>query len=170
MFRLILITLFILTSINNLNASMTKEDLTKFIEKPMTLGKKDKNLPVWEILDKNKEIHSYIFETFDLAPIAGFSGGKMNMLVKMDIEGNFLDVQVLEQDEPVFVSGLGVLPFVEFLKQYKGKSLKNSIKVGALKSSGNSVYIDGVSKATASVKIANDSILASSIKIAKEKL
>ncbi len=170
MFRLILITFFLLASFNNINASMTKEDLTKFIEKPMSLGEKDKLLPVWEILDKNKKLNSYIFETFDLAPIAGFSGGKMNMLVRMDIEGKFIDVQLLEQDEPVFVSGLGVLPFVEFLQQYKDKSLKNSIKVGDLKSSGNTIYLDGVSKATASVKIANDSILASSIKIAKEKL
>jgi transcriptional regulator of nitric oxide reductase len=149
---------------------MSKVELTKFIEKPMSLGEKDNTLPVWEILDKNKKVHSYIFETFDLAPIAGFSGGKMNMLVKMDIEGNFLDVQLLDQDEPVFVSGLGVQPFIDFLKQYKGRSLKNSIKVGDLKSSGNTIYFDGVSKATASVKIANDSILASSIKIAKEKL
>ncbi|KAB7890663.1 4Fe-4S binding protein [Poseidonibacter ostreae] len=170
MFRLILITFFILVSFNNIQASMTKDELTKFIDKSMSIGKKDETLPMWEILDKNKELHSFIFETFDLAPIAGFSGGKMNMLVQMDIEGNFLDVQLLEQDEPVFVSGLGVLPFVEFLQQYKNKSLKNSIKVGDLKSSGNTVYLDGVSKATASVKIANDSILASSIKIAKEKL
>jgi len=170
MFRLILITFILLVSFNNIHASLTKKELTKFISKPLSLGERDKILPVWEILDKNKNLHSYIFETFDLAPIAGFSGGKMNMLVKMDIEGNFLDVQLLEQDEPVFVSGLGVQPFIDFFKQYKDKSLKNSIKVGDLKSSGNTVYIDGVSKATASVKIANDSILASSIKIAKEKL
>ena len=170
MFRIILITFILLVSFNNINASMTKEELNKFIKAPMALGNKDKKLPVWEVLDKDKNLHSYIFETFDLAPIAGFSGGKMNMLVKMDIEGNFLDVVVLEQDEPVFVSGLGVLPFVEFLQQYKGKSLKDNIKVAELKSSAGAVHIDGVSKATASVKIANDSILASSIKVAKEKL
>lgn len=170
MFRLILITFILLVSFNNIQASMTKKELSKFIDKSMRLGNKDNILPVWEVLDNNKNLHSYIFETFDLAPIAGFSGGKMNMLVQMDIEGNFLNVQLLEQDEPVFVSGLGVQPFIDFLKQYKDKSLKNSIKVGDLKSSGNTIYIDGVSKATASVKIANDSILASGIKIAKEKL
>jgi transcriptional regulator of nitric oxide reductase len=118
---------------------MTKKELAEFIEKPMSLGEKDKTLALWEVLDKNKELHSFLFETFDLAPIAGFSGGKMNMLVRMDIEGNFINVQLLEQDEPVFVSGLGVQPFIDFLKQYKGKSLKNSIKVGDLKSSGNTI-------------------------------
>ncbi|MAD41882.1 MAG: hypothetical protein CL623_05770 [Arcobacter sp.] len=170
MFRLILIIFILLVSFNNIHASMTKEELTKFIPKSLNLGEKDKVLPVWEVLDRDKNIHSYIFETFDLAPIAGFSGGKMNMLVNMSIEGDFLNVHLIEQDEPVFVSGLGVQPFIDFLKQYKGKTLKNSIKVGDLKSTGNTVYLDAVSKATASVKIANDSILASSIKIAKEKL
>ena len=170
MFRLIFIAFILLVSINNIFASMTKEELKNLIEKPLILGQKDKALPLWEILDKNKNLYAYAFETFDLAPIAGFSGGKMNMLVKMDEEGNFLDVTLLEQDEPVFISGLGVLPFVEFLNQYKGRSLKDNIKVGTVKNAGSSVYIDGVTKATASVKIANDSILASSVKIAKEKL
>ena len=170
MFRLFFIIFILFVSINNINASMTKEELSTYITKPLQIGEKDKSLELWEVLDENKTLHSYIFETHDLAPIAGFSGGKMNMLVQMDVEGNFLDVTLLEQDEPVFVSGLGVTPFIEFLNQYKGKSLKNNIKVGGIKGSGSSVHIDGVSKATASVKIANDSILASGIKIAKEKL
>ena len=170
MFRIIFVTLFLLISFINLNASMTKEQLQVFVEKPLVLGNKDKNIPVWEILDENKKLHSYLFETFDYAPIAGFSGGKMNLLVSIDLEGNFLDVHVLEQDEPVFVSGLGIVPFIDFLKQYKGKSLKNSIKVGTSKDQTSSVHIDGVTKATASVKIANDIILGSAVQVAKEKL
>ncbi|MBU0924114.1 4Fe-4S binding protein, partial [bacterium] len=167
MFRLIFVTLLLFI---NINASMSKERLESFIEKPYILGEKDKNIPVWEILDKNKKLHSYIFETYDYAPIAGFSGGKMNLLVSIDLQGNFLDVHILEQDEPVFVSGLGIIPFINFLKQYKGKSLKNSIKVGTSKDQTSSVHIDGVTKATASVKIANDIILGSAVQVAKEKL
>jgi transcriptional regulator of nitric oxide reductase len=167
MFRLIFVTLLLFI---NINASMSKERLESFIEKPYILGEKDKNIPVWEILDENKKLHSYIFETYDYAPIAGFSGGKMNLLVSIDLQGNFLDVHILEQDEPVFVSGLGIIPFINFLKQYKGKSLKNSIKVGTSKDQTSSVHIDGVTKATASVKIANDIILGSAVQVAKEKL
>jgi transcriptional regulator of nitric oxide reductase len=149
---------------------MSKEKIETYIKQPYILGEKDKNIPVWEILDENKKLYSYIFETFDYAPIAGFSGGKMNLLVSIDLEGNFLDINVLEQDEPVFVSGLGIESFVTFLKQYKGKSLKNSIKVGTSKDQTSSVHIDGVTKATASVKIANDIILGSAVQVAKEKL
>ena len=170
MFRIIITTLLLFISFTNINASMSKEKIETYIKQPYILGEKDKNIPVWEILDENKKLYSYIFETFDYAPIAGFSGGKMNLLVSIDLEGNFLDINVLEQDEPVFVSGLGIESFVTFLKQYKGKSLKNSIKVGTSKDQTSSVHIDGVTKATASVKIANDIILGSAVQVAKEKL
>ena len=100
------------------NVSSAREG---FIEKTYTIGKKDSKLPVWEILDKNKNIHSYIFETYDYAQIPGFSGGKMNLLVQIDVRGNFLDIVVLEQDEPVFNAGVGIEPFIEFLKQYRKK-------------------------------------------------
>ena len=170
MFRIIITTLLLFISFTNINASMSKEKIETYIKKPYILGEKDKNIPVWEILDENKKLYSYIFETFDYAPIAGFSGGKMNLLVSIDLEGNFLDINILDQDEPVFVSGLGIESFVTFLKQYKGKSLKNSIKVGTSKDQTSSVHIDGVTKATASVKIANDIILGSAVQVAKEKL
>ncbi|MDY0051467.1 MAG: 4Fe-4S binding protein [Aliarcobacter sp.] len=170
MLRDIFILFFLLVSFINLNASMSKEQVEVYIKKPFTLGEKDKNIPVWEILNDKKELHSYIFETFDYAPIAGFSGGKMNLLVSIDLEGNFLEIHILDQDEPVFVSGLGIESFVTFLKQYKGKSLKNSIKIGTSKDQTSSVHIDGVTKATASVKIANDIILGSAVQVAKEKL
>ena len=170
MFRLFII--FLLTTFLSLNlfASLKKDDLKKYINSQMTLGKKDSKLAIWELLDKENKVQAYTFETYDLAPVLGFSGGKMNMLVSMDLDGNFLDVNILEQDEPVFVSGLGVEPFVDFLKQYKNKNLSSSIKVGKQTGSSKTVYLDGVSKATASVKIANDSILASSIKVANQKL
>lgn len=170
MFRIIFTTLLLFISFTNINASMSKEKIETYIKQPYILGEKDKNIPVWEILDENKKLYSYIFETFDYAPIAGFSGGKMNLLVSIDLEGNFLDINILDQDEPVFVSGLGIESFVTFLKQYKGKSLKNSIKVGTSKDQTSSVHIDGVTKATASVKIANDIILGSAVQVAKEKL
>ena len=170
MFRTLLIIFTLFLSLNTLNASLNKQEIQKFVKEPLKVGINDKKFSTWEILNKDNSLHSYFYETFELAPIAGFSGGKMNMLVQMDKEGNFIQVILLEQDEPVFVSGLGVEPFIEFLDQYKGKSLKDNIKVGAIEGSTSSVHIDGVSKATASVKIANDSILASGIKIAKEKL
>jgi len=144
--------------------------MQRFVEPPMELGTKDENLPVWKILNSGGDLVAYIFESADLAPIPGFSGGKINMLISIDLEGNFLDVLLLEQSEPVFVAGLGVQPFIEFLRQYRGKSLADNIKVGKASAQSAGVQIDNITKATASVKIANESILASAVKVAREKL
>lgn len=170
MFRILILMIFIFSLFTNLNASLNEKEINTFISNPNHLGKKDKELPIWEILDEENNLKAYIFESYALAPVLGFSGGIMNLLVSIDLEGTFLDIKVLEQDEPVFVSGLGVIPFVEFLEQYKGKSLSSNIKVAKKIGASKTIHIDGVSKATASVKIANDTILASAIKVAREKL
>lgn len=166
MFRFFFILLLFIYS----NASMTKEQIAPYVKSGLKLGEKDITIPVWEILDENNNLDSYIFETFDYAPIAGFSGGKMNLLVRINLEGKFLEIHILHQDEPVFVSGIGIEPFIKFLAQYQGKSLKDNIKITSSKDTTNFGNIDGVSKATASVKIANDIILGSTVQVAKSKL
>jgi len=81
----------------------------------------------------------------------------------------------LSHHEPVFLDGLGEKPLLAFVDQYKGLSLKQSIKIGtgqnkSGKESGANVYIDGVSKATASVRILNQTLLAASLRVARAKL
>ena len=116
-----------------------------------------------------------MFESIDLAPIPGFSGTPLNLLVALDANGQFLDVRVLSHHEPVFLDGLGEQPLFDFVGQYKGLSLRQSIKIGerspgAVRAASTSVQIDGVSKATASVRIINQSVLAASLKVARAKL
>lgn len=170
MYRIFFAIFCIFIAISTLNASLTKDDLNDFIEEPLTIGNKDSKLPVWEVLNQDKKLHSYIFETYDYAQIPGFSGGKMNLLVQIDLNGDFLDIVILEQDEPVFNAGIGIEPFAEFLTQYKGKSLKDSIKIRVPRGQNSPLHIDGITKATASVFIANDLILGSAVQVAKEKL
>ena len=170
MYRIIFVLFYFILSMTTINASMSKDELQDFIKTPFTIGNEDSKIPVWEVLNKDKKLHSYIFETYDYAQIPGFAGGKINLLVQIDLDGNFLDIFVLEQEEPVFVAGIGIEPFVEFLKQYKGKSLKDSIKIRAPNGPISPIHIDSVTKATVSVYIANDLILGSSVQVAKEKL
>lgn len=170
MLRLLLFLTLIFSTLSQIHASLTQKEMQRFVEPPMELGTKDENLPVWKILNSGGTLVAYIFESADLAYIPGFSGGKINLLISIDLEGNFLDVLLLEQSEPVFVAGLGVQPFIEFLRQYRGKSLASNIKVGKASTQSANTQIDGITKATASVKIANESILASAVKVAREKL
>ena len=157
---------------------MTPEAMKKFFPFPYIVGQKDEALPVWPIFKQNAtsdELVAYVFETADLAPIPGFSGGPINMLVALQPDGSFGAVQLLEQHEPVFVDGLGEEPLIAFIKQYEGKSLKQNIKIGTPANKGDekasaNAYIDGVAKATASVRVVNESMLAAALQVARAKL
>ncbi|MEB0136634.1 4Fe-4S binding protein [Actimicrobium sp. CCC2.4] len=158
--------------------TMTQAELARRFPAPYLVGDKDSALPVWPIFKKNMtstELVAYVFESIDFAPIPGFSGVPMNLLIALDPAGSFVDVKVLSHHEPVFLDGLGEAPLFKFVSQYQGISLKQNIKI----STGNmsrsnkeaaNVYIDGVSKATASVRILNQSALSAALNVARKKL
>lgn len=154
---------------------MTKESMVLAFPAPLIVGDKDPELPVWPLFKQDATatpLMGYVFESMDLAPIPGFSGTPFNLLIALDANGEFMEVRVLSQHEPVFLDGLGVEPLFRFVEQYKGLSLKQNIKIGAGKNNaGNAnVYIHGVAKATASVRILNQSLLSASLKVARAKM
>ncbi|MEO8599737.1 MAG: 4Fe-4S binding protein [bacterium] len=157
---------------------MTHAEMVKMYPLPYVVGEKDAALSVWPIFQQNateNRLVGYAFESVDLAPIPGFSGLPINLLIGLDPKGNFLDVRVLSQHEPVFLDGLGVAPMQSFVSQYAGLSLKQSIKIltgsnRAKSVTATSAQLDGISKATASVRIINQSILSSALKVARKKL
>jgi transcriptional regulator of nitric oxide reductase len=154
---------------------MTKETLARAFPAPLIIGDKDTALPVWPIFKQeltSTPLIGYAFESVDLAPIPGFSGTPFNLLVALNANGDFMDVQVLSQHEPVFLEGLGPEPMLRFVEQYKGLSLKQNIKIGGGQNNGGNanVVIQGVAKATASVRILNQSLLSSSLKVARAKM
>ena len=104
----------------------------------------------------------------------GFSGAPINLFVQVTLEGKFINAEIITHNEPIFVSGLGEAAFHNFVTQYRGLSITDTIVVGVPyggKSKGSSlVYLDGVTKATASVRIAHETILAASFAIAREKM
>ncbi|WP_096704742.1 4Fe-4S binding protein [Magnetospirillum sp. 15-1] len=155
-------------------ARLERQDMAAMITPPLQLGARDPALPIWTLLDGGGAFTGYVFESRDLAPLPGFSGAPINLLIAMDKNGTFLDVRLLEQNEPVFVSGLGPRPLLDFLRQYQGLSLGANIKVGGAhdrdRDTSANTMIDGVSKATASVRIANETILAAALRVARDKL
>ncbi len=158
--------------------TLAQADLTKRFPAPFQVGARDANIPAWPIFKQNAtatELVGYVFETIDLAPIPGFAGVPMNVLVAIGPQGDFIDVVVLSHHEPVFLDGLGEAPLFQFAGQYKGLSLKQNITIDSkLKRvrvpDQSNAYLDGVSKATASVRILNQSVLAAALKVARAKL
>ncbi|WP_374476859.1 4Fe-4S binding protein [Zoogloea sp.] len=158
---------------------LSHADVARRFQPPLHVGEKLRDIPAWPItseLEPEAGPVAYAFESIDLAPIPGFEGTPMNLLVSIDRKGNFMDVELLRQHEPVFLSGLGEGPLRDFLAQYANKSLKQEITVSSLYGNtragagGNRVVLDGVSKATASVRIVNQTVLTSALAVARARL
>lgn len=151
-----------------------RADLAPLIVPPMSLGEQINDEGVYELLNSGGAHAGYVFETEPLAPLPGFSGASINVLVVLDLDGRFLDVQLLGHNEPIFVSGLPEKLFFDFFKQYRGHSISDSLVVGSPYGAGSEgsalVYLDGVTKGTASVRIAHESILAAALQVAREKM
>ncbi|WP_374547721.1 4Fe-4S binding protein, partial [Rhodoblastus sp.] len=159
-------------------STLDREAMTRAFPKPFTVGERDATLPIWPIFQQSYNgdvLVAYAFESIDFQPIPGFSGTPVNLLIAVKPSGELLDVRVLTQHEPVFVDGLGPDPLMDFVKQYAGKSLRQSIKIVAPgtrdpRADNVAAEIDGVAKATASVRIINETIINSALQVARERL
>lgn len=155
-------------------APLDRDALAGLIVPPYALGEPVNEKGVWTLLNSGGAEAGYVFETGPLAPLPGFSGAPINMLVTIDRDGRFLDVRLIAHNEPIFVSGLGEAPLRAFLEQYRGHSIREALVVGTPygEAGGGSdlVYLDGVTKATASVRIAHESVLAATLAVAREKM
>ena len=155
-------------------APLEREALAALVMPPFSLGEPVNDRGVWTILNSGGAPAGYVFETEPLAPLPGFSGAPINVLVTLDLQGGIIEARLIAHNEPIFVSGLGEAPFHAFFEQYRGRSIHESLVVGTPygDSDGASalVYLDGVTKATASVRIAHESILAAALAVAREKM
>ncbi|MCB1906557.1 MAG: 4Fe-4S binding protein [Rhodocyclaceae bacterium] len=155
-----------------------RDALAAYFPPPLKVGERLHDLPAWPISSELRPDDGplgYVFESIDLAPIPGFEGTPINLLIAVDSEGSFLDVALLRQHEPVFLGGLGEEPLKAFLKQYPGLSLSSPISVGS-RYGGDAtrddrrVVLDGVTKATASIRIINQTVLTSALAVARARL
>lgn len=159
-------------------STLDRAAMERYFPKPFTVGERDATLPVWPIFKQSYNgdvLDAYAFESVDFEPIPGFSGTPLDLLVAVKPSGELLGVTVLSQHEPVFVDGLGPAPLMDFVKQYAGKSLRQSIKIVAPgtrdpRASSVAAEISGVAKATASVRIINDTIINSALQVARARL
>ena len=153
---------------------LSEDEIAARIYAPMSLGALISDNGVYELLNSGGAHAGYVFQTEPMAALPGFSGAPINVLVVLDLDGRFLDVQLLDHNEPIFVSGLGEAPFHAFFEQYRGHSISDSLVVGTpyggATGGGGLIYLDGVTKATASVRIAHESVLAAALQVAREKM
>lgn len=165
-----------------LAGTLAKADIERRFGPPLHVQEKLSEIPAWPLtseLEPEAGPVGYVFESIDLAPVPGFEGTPMNFLVSIDRKGNFMDVELLHQHEPVFLGGLGEAPLREFITQYAGRNIKQQFlialnaarnRTGASHDHIGQTTLDGVAKATASVRIVNQSVLGAALEVARAKL
>lgn len=176
--RLLLAVALLLGALAATAGELTREDIAQRVGSPLYVGERSDDLPVWPVfneLEPDAGAVGYLFETIDFAPLPGFEGTPINLLVWLDRHGGFVSVEVVRQHEPVFVAGFGPQPLLEFVRQYAGRNLRERITVasaygGGRREGSGQVVLDGVTRATVSVRIANQSVLAASLAVARERL
>ncbi|MBL8451414.1 MAG: hypothetical protein JNK97_01600, partial [Zoogloea sp.] len=83
-----------------LAGDLNHTDITRRFQPPLHVGDKLRDIPAWPItseLEPEAGPVAWAFESIDLAPIPGFEGTPMNLLVSIDRKGNFMDVELLRQ-------------------------------------------------------------------------
>lgn len=109
--RIFLALLFVLLDTAlALAAPLGRDEIAGFIVPPYALGEPVNDKGVWSLRNSGGAEAGYVFETAPMAPLPGFSGAPINMLVLLDLEGRFIDLRLISHNEPIFVSGLGEAP------------------------------------------------------------
>ena len=109
--------------------------------------------------DKEGEVLGYAFWTTDIEPLERGFDGPIKMLVGLNPAGEIAGVIVTDHREPY---GYFSVDLPDWPKQFEGKNIKDSFKVGT--------DVDAISRATISVTSASRAIRNSSRKIARAYL
>ena len=174
MYRLLFL-LFLL--ISPIEAAFAREDATEIpanikdiFPTATRVGAVHTDIPVTPVYQL-QQLLGYTFESIHFADFIGFSGKPINVLIGLDEGGHFVDLKVLNHNEPIFLHGLGERALFEFIQQYKAHNIREHFVVGGKGNAGsNATYFDGVTKATVSVLVINDTIVTSALAVARAKL
>ena len=166
---------------------LDKSAIEQRFSHPYRVEEKLSDVPVWPVtspLEQELGPALYVFESIDIAPLPGFEGNPMNFLIAIDRKGNFVDVEVLQQREPVFtfrdLGGQKDRPLKEFIAQYRGHSISDQYLIaqdaarnqhgGPARSHTGQTTLDGIAKGTTSVRIVNQTVLTAALEVARARL
>ncbi len=161
--------------------NLAKADIERMVDYFYVVGEVLPDLPVYPLFMKDAanaeakpELKAYVFESIDFAPARGYSGKPINLLIIIDLSGNFLKVRLLDHREPLFLDSAGNLKLEKFASQYKGLSTRHTVEIGAFNDPGlrdeQVAHVKGVQQGTISVKAINRAILNAAAAVATAKL
>jgi NosR/NirI family transcriptional regulator, nitrous oxide reductase regulator len=159
--------------------TLKKQDLEKVFAAPLAVGEINAALPVWPVFQAasndtaapKPKLLGYVFESADFAPVRGYGGKPVNLLVAIDPMGKFLAVQLISHKEPLFDHPQGNAVLDTFARQFKDLTLSHRIEIfgakAAVKRDASSATLHGVSAGTVTVKAMERSIIESAMTVAR---
>ena len=161
--------------------NLVRADIERMVDYFYIVGEPQPDMPVYPLFvkdpaapDAKPELKAYVFETVDFAPSRGYSGKPINLLIIMDLAGNFLRVRLLDHKEPLFLDSAGTLKLERFASQYKGLTPRHNVEIGPYNDPGlrdeQIATVKGVQQGTISVKAINRAILHAAVAVATAKL
>ncbi|MGA9547373.1 MAG: hypothetical protein WBS14_06800, partial [Rhodomicrobium sp.] len=76
--------------------ALTPGQLSQLVPPGVSLGPQDSRIPAFPLLQAGKTV-GYVFSTGTVAPMPGFSGTPIDLAVAINREGEFLDIEILNQ-------------------------------------------------------------------------
>jgi hypothetical protein len=179
---LIAIVLQLCCLISQANAgNLVKGDIERMVDYFYIVGEILPDIPAYPLFvrdaanpDAKPELKAYVFESIDFAPVRGYSAKPINLLIQIDLSGNFLRIRLLDHKEPLFLDSAGTQKLERFASQYKGLTHRHTIEIGPFNDPGlrddNVAHVKGVQQGTISVKAINRAILTAAAAVATAKL
>ncbi len=128
------------------------------------LGEFNKTNKTWPLLNQQQVI-GYVFQTDSHVSIPAYSGKPINLVIAIDLSGNFQYAWVIEHHEPILLVGIPEQKLQDFASQYEGHNLSDKLRVSS-NVAEDEVGIDAVTGATVTVLVVNETILRASRKVA----
>ena len=107
---------------------------------------------------RENRLVGYVFLTSDVVNSGGFSGKPVKIIGGFDLSGRITGAVVAEHQEPILVLGISDQHLAKFIAQFKGKDLRQQIRVGAVAGPGE-VAVDMVTGASITSLVFSDSIM-----------
>lgn len=155
---------------------LSAQDLQRLLHADVTVGERNPGLPLWPVYVRDADGHKpalagYVFESVDFEPARGFSGKPINLLVAINPQGGFLDVQLIDHKEPLFRSEKGTGLLADFAQQYRGLSTQHNIQIFDYRTKtrhdDTHAWLHGVQGGTVTVKAMDRSIVQAALTVAR---
>ena len=158
-------------------ATLWREDVQRIVGDTYVVGEVQADMPAWPLFaanpekpDAKPELKAYAFETNDFATVRGYSGKPINMFVLLDLRGRFIDIQILDHREPIFLRPEGTAKLQGYAAHHKGLTLRHGIQLGRPSETPSHnaqfAYLPGVQTGTISAKAISRTLMTAAANVA----